>query len=208
MGMGSAFSAFFGILFNKEKSDLWQQANSGGLVSNSVIDKYKAEAQTAKDETEKDMLEKKAAGESLVKLEEEIKSLKGELNKPSNGEEAIYTLTLLQREGRLIDFLKEDVSTFEDAQIGAAVRQVHAGCKKVLDKHFDIVPVVNSTEGEKVTIEKGFDPGLYELSGNVSGEAPYTGELRHKGWKTEKVDLPIRQKGRNESVIYPAEVDI
>ena len=201
MSIGSAFSAFFGIMFNKEKAELWNKANSGQLISNSEIDKYK-------EETEKAQSELKTSQEKSTELEGKIKELKAELNKPSSGEEAVYTLALLQREGRLIDFLKEDISAFEDAQIGAAVRQVHEGCKKVLSKHFDVVPVVDSSEGEKVDIDKGFDPSLYELSGNVSGEPPYSGELRHKGWKAAKVDLPVRQKGRNDSVIHPAEVEI
>ena len=201
MSIGSAFSAFFGIMFNKEKAELWNKANAGNLVSNSEIDKYKAEAEDAAGKV-------KAAEEKAAGLEKELKEAKTELSKPSSGEEAVYTLALLQREGRLIDFLKEDIGGFEDAQIGAAVRQIHEGCRKVLDKHFEIVPVVDSAEGEKTTVESGFDPSMYELSGNVSGEPPYSGELRHKGWKTEKVDLPVRQKGRNDSVIHPAEVEV
>ena len=201
MGIGAAFSAFFGIAFNKEKAELWAKANSGELISNSEIDKFKQETSAAeKAKTE--------AESKISELESKIKEMKADLEKPSSGEEAIYTLTLLQREGRLIDFLKEDISSFEDAQIGAAVRQVHEGCKKVLDKHFSVTPVVDSSEGEQVDIEKGFDPSMYELSGNVSGEPPYKGELRHKGWQATKVDLPTRQKSRNESIICPAEVDI
>ena len=201
MGIGAAVSAFFGIAFNKEKADLWAKANSGGLVSNSEIDKFKQETEAA-------TKAKSEAEAKISELESKFKEMKADLEKPSNGEEAIYTLTLLQREGRLIDFLKEDISSFEDAQIGAAVRQVHEGCKKVLDRHFSVSPLVDSSEGEKVDIEKGFDPSMYELSGNVSGEPPYKGELRHKGWQATKVDLPTRQKSRNESIICPAEVDI
>ena len=201
MSIGSAFSAFFGILFDKEKAALWKKANSGDLISNTEIDKYKTEAEEAAGKV-------KNAEEKVSSLENELKEAKAELNKPSGGEEAVYTLALLQREGRLIDFLKEDISAFEDAQIGAAVRQIHEGCRKVLDKHFEIVPVVDAPEGEKTSVDQGFDPSMYELSGNVNGEPPYSGELRHKGWKTEKVDLPVRQKGRNDSVIHPAEVEI
>lgn len=201
MSLGSAFSAFFGILFNKEKADLWNKANTGSFASQEDLDKAKAEA-------EKLSADLKAANDKSAKFETELKEAKAELSKPSEGEDAVYTLALLQREGRLIDFLKEDISAFEDAQIGAAVRQVHEGCKKVLDKHFTVEAISNSTEGESVTVEKGFDPSSYELSGNVNGEAPYNGELRHKGWKASKVELPIRQKGRNSSVICPAEVEI
>ena len=41
---------------------------------------------------------------------------------------AVQILAALQREGRLIDFLEEDLSAYEDAQIGAAVRNIHQGC--------------------------------------------------------------------------------
>ncbi|MCM8530314.1 MAG: DUF2760 domain-containing protein [Lentisphaeraceae bacterium] len=201
MSLGSAFSAFFGILFNKDKASLWQQANSGSFAS-------EEELKAAKEQADKLSGELTDSTKKIESLSAEVKDAKEELNKPSDGEDAVYTLALLQREGRLIDFLKEDISAFEDAQIGAAVRQVHEGCKKVLDKHFAIEAIVNSTEGETVNVEKGFDPSSYELSGNVTGEAPYSGELRHKGWQASKVELPIRQKGRNSSVIYPAEVEI
>ncbi|MCM8536338.1 MAG: DUF2760 domain-containing protein [Lentisphaeraceae bacterium] len=201
MSLGSAFSAFFGILFNKDKAALWQQANSGSFAS-------EADLKAAKEQADKLSSELTDSTKKIESLSAEVKDAKEELNKPSDGEDAVYTLALLQREGRLIDFLKEDISAFEDAQIGAAVRQVHEGCKKVLDKHFSVEAIVNSTEGETVSVDKGFDPSSYELSGNVTGEAPYSGELRHKGWKASKVELPIRQKGRNSAVIYPAEVEI
>src|SRR5207253_6846543 len=35
---------------------------------------------------------------------------------------AVQLLAILQREGRLLDFLQEDVDGYADAQIGAAVR--------------------------------------------------------------------------------------
>lgn len=201
MGIGAAFSAFFSIAFNKEKAELWAKANSGELISKTEIDKFKGDS----DQAEKAKAE---AEKKISELEEKIKTLKTDLEKPSSGEEAIYTLTLLQREGRLIDFLKEDISSFEDAQIGAAVRQVHEGCKKVLEKHFSVTSVIDSSEGEQVEVAKDFDPSEYELSGNVNGEPPYKGELRHKGWKAAKVDLPTRQKGRNSAIICPAEVEV
>ena len=208
MSIGTAFSAFFAILFNKQKSTLWQSANSGSLVSTDEIEKFKLEIQDAQKSTKEGESKISALTGTITQLEASIAGLKADLNKPSDGEEATYTLALLQREGRLIDFLQEDISSFDDAQIGMAVRQVHQGCRKVLEKHFSIEAVVTALEGETVTVAKGFDPSSYELSGNVSGEAPYQGELRHKGWMASKVDLPIRQKGRNGSIICPAEVEI
>ncbi|MGH9309979.1 MAG: DUF2760 domain-containing protein, partial [Vicinamibacterales bacterium] len=37
---------------------------------------------------------------------------------------AVQLLGLLQRDGRLVDFLMEDLSAYDDGQVGAAVRDV------------------------------------------------------------------------------------
>src|SRR5215831_3115113 len=42
--------------------------------------------------------------------------------KPDATPGALQLLALLQREGRLVDFLAEDISGYDDASIGAAVR--------------------------------------------------------------------------------------
>src|SRR5689334_21310438 len=39
----------------------------------------------------------------------------------------LFLLSMLQREGRLIDFLQEDVASHPDADVGAAARVVHGG---------------------------------------------------------------------------------
>src|SRR5262245_43911387 len=44
---------------------------------------------------------------------------------------AVQMLALLQRDGRLVDFIAEDLAPYQDAQIGAAVRDVHESCRKV-----------------------------------------------------------------------------
>ena len=141
-------------------------------------------------------------------IEEKIDD-KNEQNddKKLNGE-AIYSLLLLQREGRLIDFLQEDITSFADAQIGAAVRQVHAGCRKVLDEHFTIEPIREEAESSAVEIKKGFNPSAIRLTGDIKGEPPFKGTLRHKGWKVTKTSLPERHKNLDASIICPAEVEI
>ncbi len=53
----------------------------------------------------------------------------------------VQVLALLQRKGRLIDFLQEDLSEFEDDQIGAAVRSVHEGCREALTESVKLEPV-------------------------------------------------------------------
>jgi hypothetical protein len=93
----------------------------------------------------------------------------------------LYLLSLLQREGRLLDFFSENLDLYEDDQIGAAVRSIHQNCKKVIDKNLSPRPVVDSNEGEEITVEPNFDPNAIKLTGNVTGDPPFKGVLRHKG---------------------------
>ena len=120
----------------------------------------------------------------------------------------LYLLSLLQREGRLIDFLTEDLSLYEDAQIGAAVRGIHENCKKVIEKNLSPKPVLDSPEGESVTVEAGFNPGAIKLIGNVSGEPPFKGILRHRGWQSKKEELPTLSGTQDAGILAPAEVEI
>lgn len=125
-----------------------------------------------------------------------------------NPDAALQLLGLLQREGRLIDFLQEDTSRYSDADIGAAARVVHAGCQKVLREYFSIDPVRSEAEGERVTLESGFDPAAVRLVGNVVGEPPFTGVLTHRGWRASEIRLPKVAVGHGMNVIAPAEVEL
>jgi hypothetical protein len=123
-------------------------------------------------------------------------------------EAALQLLALLQREGRFVDFLEEDVSSFSDAQIGAAARVVHDGCRKALREHLPLEPVRTEDEGSKIKIEKGFDAHKVRLTGNVTGEAPFTGTLAHRGWKVKEVKLPRMTEGHDATIVAPAEVEV
>ena len=103
-------------------------------------------------------------------------------------------LALLQRDGRLIDFLAEDISAYPDAQLGAAVRKIHETCRQVLDHYVKLEPIMNSEEDQPVTVQAGFDPAAIKLIGNVAGEPPMRGLLRHKGWRVKEVNLPRCRK--------------
>ena len=70
---------------------------------------------------------------------------------------ATQFLALLQRDGRLLDFLMEDLGAYGDAQVGAAARDVHAGCRAVLTRYLSISPVVDEEEGQQLKIERGTD---------------------------------------------------
>ena len=121
---------------------------------------------------------------------------------------AIQMLAILQRDGRLIDFFSEDIAPFSDAQIGAAVRDLHQSCKQTLERYIKLEPIIASEEGESVTVESPIDPAAIKLIGNVMGQAPLKGLLRHRGWRAVQVQLPPLTNGEGRSVIAPAEVEI
>lgn len=121
---------------------------------------------------------------------------------------AVQMLALLQRDGRLIDFLTEEIAPYQDAQIGAAVRDVHASCRQVLERYVRLEPVLASEEGQPVTVAPGFDPAAVKLIGNVAGQPPLRGLLRHRGWRAASVNLPPLASGDGRAIVAPAEVEI
>jgi hypothetical protein len=121
---------------------------------------------------------------------------------------AVQMLALLQREGRLIDFLVEDVTPYPDAQLGAAVRSVHENCRQVVERYFKLEPIIASEEDRPVTVPAGFDPASIKVIGNVTGKPPLRGLLRHRGWRASQVNLPSLPEGAGRSVVAPAEVEI
>lgn len=121
---------------------------------------------------------------------------------------AAQTLGILQLGGRLLDFLSEDIEDYDDADIGAAVREVHRGCRKALDEHFDLEPVHAAEEENLVTVPEGYDPSQIRLVGNVVGKPPFSGTLKHKGWRAKDVRLPKVPEGEAGRVVAPAEVEV
>ena len=121
---------------------------------------------------------------------------------------ALQLLALLQREGRLLDFLEEDVSGYSDAEIGAAARVVHDECRKALREHVTLARIRAEEEGSRVVLEKGFDAGEVRLVGHVVGEAPFTGTLAHAGWRVSRIELPKLSEGHDVRVVAQAEVEL
>ena len=119
---------------------------------------------------------------------------------------AVALLAVLQRQGRFVDFLQEDISSVGDSEVGAAARIVHEGCRRAVSEYLTIEPLRSESEGAHITVERGFDASSIRLTGNVTGEPPFTGSLRHHGWRVRDVRLP---RGVGESkVIAPAEVEL
>jgi hypothetical protein len=121
---------------------------------------------------------------------------------------AVQMLALLQRDGRLVDFLAENISAYPDEQLGAAVRSIHETCRKALDHYVKLEPILNSEEEQPVTVQAGFDPATIKLIGNVVGEPPLRGMLRHKGWRVKEVNLPPLPQGTGRMVVAPAEIEL
>ncbi|MGZ0707435.1 DUF2760 domain-containing protein [Coraliomargarita sp. W4R53] len=121
-------------------------------------------------------------------------------------------LTLLQEKGRFLDFVMDDIKSYPDAQIAAAARFVHQGCQQVMKHNFTIEPVATVVENQAITLEPAFDRNEYRLTGKVDGEPPYSGVLKHKGWKTTSVSLPkvlgARANATGTHLLVAAEVEV
>ncbi len=129
--------------------------------------------------------------------------------KPPARSEALTLLAVLQREGRLVDFLKEPIAGYNDAQIGAAVRDIHRDCGAVLDRLFALKPVLDQPDGSAVNVPVGFDAAQYRLTGNVAGQPPFQGRLRHGGWEATRMQLPQWNGAASTAqIVAPAEVEL
>jgi hypothetical protein len=58
-----------------------------------------------------------------------------------------------------------------------------------------------------VTVEQDADAARIKVIGNIAGQPPYRGALRHRGWEASRIELPpVPVSGL--TVIAPAEVEI
>ncbi len=120
---------------------------------------------------------------------------------------ALLLLSMLQADGRLVDFLKQDVANFDDQDIGAAARVVHEGCNKALKHRLEIEPVFTEKEGSKVSLEGTAKP-LFKLTGAVGDGTAQRGVLKHKGWLAKTVKLPIPTKDFDAKILAKAEIEV
>ncbi len=188
MRIGLAFRAFFAVLLDRLAAD----RISAALARETEI--------------------RGDGDRAAVSEREEKKAAPPKVDRPqrrTSKSEALILLEVLQREGRLIDFLKESISEYNDAQIGAAVRDIHRDCGAALERLFAIRPAVDQEEGQTVEVAGTYDSGVYRLFGNVVGSGPYRGVIRHHGWKATECNMPT-WTGTAEAaqVIAPAEIEV
>lgn len=145
-------------------------------------------------------VEKVVEVEKIVEVEPKLKT--------ATPDAALQLLSLLQQEARFIDFMQEDLKGFADAEIGAAARVIHEGGQKVLNEYFSFAPVRSEDEESRITLPQGFNASEVRLTGNVVGEAPFTGTLIHRGWRVTDVKLPKLAEGHDARIIAAAEVEL
>ncbi|RYZ09818.1 MAG: DUF2760 domain-containing protein [Myxococcales bacterium] len=123
---------------------------------------------------------------------------------PEDG--ALQLLALLQREGRFVDFVEQEVTAFSDQDVGAAARLVHEGCRKALHAHARVSSVRTEAEGARLSLEQ--PSAEVKLVGNVAGAAPFRGVLRHRGWKVDELRLPKLIGAHDPKVVAQAELEL
>ncbi len=151
-------------------------------------------------------------GLSLLKKAGKHRVKAPEPQEQAAAQEALQLLALLQEKGRFVDFIMEDISSFADAQVGAAARLVHSGCAEVLHHNFKISPLLAAAEGRQISVPEGFSPYRYRLLGKV-GAPPYRGTVVHPGWHTAEISLPTvvaekLQRLEGHYVLSPAEIEL
>ncbi|MEJ7731183.1 MAG: DUF2760 domain-containing protein [Polyangiaceae bacterium] len=211
-----AWACFFKVLFDggfaarafgvQEVAQLPAAKDDGGLKKAGKraekAEKRAAEAEERAVEAEAQIAAaEKRAGDAEARL-------KTSASKGPDVTAALQLLSLLQREGRFVDFVEQEIAGFGDGDVAAAARVVHSGCRKAVREHVTLEAVRAEDEGAKVTLEDGFDAGSVKLTGNVRGSAPFTGTLRHRGWRAKEAKLPTAAPGHDATVLAPAEVEL
>jgi hypothetical protein len=125
--------------------------------------------------------------------------------KTSDG--ALQMLAIMQRDARLVDFLMEDISGYQDDQIGAAVRELHDQCRDSIARYVTLQPVIDGVEGTFAKAPSP-DPNVVKFIGNVPAKPPAGGTLRHKGWRVATVNLPALSGKQDVTIVAPAEIEI
>jgi hypothetical protein len=127
---------------------------------------------------------------------------------PKVSGEPVRILGILQRESRFLDFLMENIQPYSDDQIGASVRDIQQKAQAALKKHLTLEPILTQEEGSNVTVQSGFDPSAIRLVGNVTGNPPFNGIVKHAGWKVKNINIPKPPEGQDEFVLMAAEVEL
>ena len=117
-------------------------------------------------------------------------------------------MSLFQKQGRLVDFLQQDIASFSTAEVGEAARVVHDGCARILGDYFTMVAIRTEEEGALVSVDADYNLSEITLTGNLRGSAPYRGELLHHGWKISDQHPPEQLDPKARFIVQPAEIEV
>ncbi|MGC4068239.1 MAG: DUF2760 domain-containing protein [Polyangiaceae bacterium] len=188
--IGIAFGAFFRLLFDASYAAEVTRLEDGDHAAGALGPATKPEVPR----------------EERIESDREATSTK---QKPARDlGPALQLLELLQREGRFVDFIQQDIVGFSDNDVGAAARIVHQGCRRALLGIAQIAPIRTEAEGNAITLEPGFDAKTHRLVGNVQGQPPYRGTLKHRGWRVADLTLEEPLPNATLDVIAQAEVEL
>lgn len=206
-----AIRVFFAVLFNNRLAERVRTVldDPAGLDRSETSESASPQTSASSAPAENAIRTKSSDAKDVGGSEKPAPQQKRSAQPPHARSEAVVLLSLLQREGRLVDFFMEPIAEYSDEQIGAAARDLHATCHKVLDRVFGLQPVRSESEGATLEVPSGFDAASQRLVGERAGTGPYRGVLRHAGWKASRCELP-QWTGGAEGVwiVAPAEVEV
>lgn len=196
--IGRAFASFFQILLGREPG-----APSLPAASSSPA----ARAASLATSTSTATAASAAAAANAATAAETTSVLRSSERQAAHADGGLALLAILQREGRFVDFIADSLEGASDADVAAAAREVHRGCKRAVAGLLALEPIVPSTEGDRVTIPAGFNASEVRIAGKVQGAVGVQGVLRHAGWKAARVQWPSLAEHIDRNVLHPAEVD-
>ena len=184
MGLMVATKAFFKLLTNNALSESFDDFANGNLSKSTD------------------------SPSPVAKIESKKRAAPPEPVAPVRSD-AISLLAALQREARLLDLVNESLDEYSDAQVGGAARDVLRDAKAVLERMFALTPLTDQPDGAAIETPENFDPAEYRLTGNVTGEAPFTGVLAHHGWQATRCEVPTFSGSKKAALIVaPVELEI
>ncbi|MDX1963881.1 MAG: DUF2760 domain-containing protein [Pirellulales bacterium] len=123
--------------------------------------------------------------------------------------DALTLLAALQREGRLLDFLMEDLGSYADAQVGAVARDLHRDCRGVVQRMFGLAPLATEPEGSRIELTAPYDAARYRVLGSAPESGRITGTILHPGWQATRSELPVWSGSPSgQNILAPTEVEV
>ena len=162
-----------------------------------------AEPEQAQEKIKEEVVEESKPIDALQFKEKNEISKKDEKNI-----DGVFLLSLFQKQGRLVDFLQQDIASFSNAEVGEAARVVHDGCARILGDYFKMEAIRTEEEGALVSVDADYNLSEITLTGNLRGSAPYRGELLHHGWKISDQHPPEQLDPKARFIVQPAEIEV